>query len=171
MTIQPGLYMFRNHKQTYIRGFQITSNDLGFTLVELMVTVAIIAIMAGFTFAELNSNSYKLKSAAQNIKATIQRGRLEAIKRNRSVTIDFDHNQDGTVDNNGFTIFDDENNTIQTMVFPNIDITPPNSGAIIFSATGTSFSQALTLTNENSDKPEYKITVHPTGRVKIEKSK
>ncbi len=70
----------------------------GFTLVELMVTVAIIALIAGFTFAELNSSSYKLKAAARTLKANMQKARLLAVKESCPVYVDFDLDSDGSSD-------------------------------------------------------------------------
>jgi prepilin-type N-terminal cleavage/methylation domain-containing protein len=85
----------------------------GFTLVELMVTVAIIALVAGFTFAELNTNSYKLKTTAQTLKANLQKARLLAVKNSCPVYVDFDLDSDGGSDstiNNYYVIWKDLNN-------------------------------------------------------------
>jgi prepilin-type N-terminal cleavage/methylation domain-containing protein len=78
----------------------------GFTLVELMVTVAIMAIIAGFTFGNLNSTSYHLKSTAKTLKANMQKARLLAVKENCRVYVDFDFNGDGTVDSS-YTLWKD----------------------------------------------------------------
>jgi Tfp pilus assembly protein FimT len=60
-----------------------------------MVTVAIMAIIAGLTFGNLNSTSYRLKSTAKTLKANMQKARLLAVKENCPVYVDFD------LDNNG----------------------------------------------------------------------
>jgi type IV fimbrial biogenesis protein FimT len=74
---------------------KIKRKSAGFTLVELMVTVSIIAIVAGLTFGNMNSASYRLKSAAKTLKANMQKARLLAVKENCRVYVDFD------LDNNG----------------------------------------------------------------------
>ena len=99
----------------------------GFTLVELMVTVAIMAIIAAFTFGNLNSVSYRLKSTAKTLKANMQKARLLAVKENCRVYVDFDLDNnggsDGTInsyyclwkdiDNGGtFDMLDANNNTV-----------------------------------------------------------
>ena len=70
----------------------------GFTLVELMVTVAIMAIIAGLTFGNLNSTSYRLKTTAKTLKANMQKARLLAVKENCPVYVDFDLDGGGTID-------------------------------------------------------------------------
>ena len=80
----------------------------GFTLVELMVTVAIIALIAGLTFAELNSGSYRLKATAKTLKASMQQARLLAVKHSCPVYVDFDFDGDGSIDD-GYTIWKDLN--------------------------------------------------------------
>ena len=99
----------------------------GFTLVELMVTVAIMAIIAGLTFGNLNSTSYHLKSTAKTLKANMQKARLLAVKENCPVYVDFDlednGGSDGTIntyyclwkdiDNDGsFNMIDINGNTV-----------------------------------------------------------
>jgi len=80
----------------------------GFTLVELMVTVAIISMVAGFTFAELNSSSYRLKSTARTLKASMQKARLLAVKEGCPVYVDFDFDGANGIDS-GYTLWKDLN--------------------------------------------------------------
>ncbi|MCK4378941.1 MAG: GspH/FimT family pseudopilin [Deltaproteobacteria bacterium] len=81
----------------------------GFTLVELMVTVAIMAIIAGFTFGNLNSTSYKLKSSARTLQAKMQQAKLLAVKENCNVFVDFDLDGDSTIDS-FYTLWRDADN-------------------------------------------------------------
>jgi prepilin-type N-terminal cleavage/methylation domain-containing protein len=98
-------------KPTYLQNSKLKS--AGFTLVELMVTVAIMAIIAGFTFGNLNSTSYRLKSTAKTLKANMQKARLLAVKENCPVYVDFDLDSgggsDGTV-NNFYSLWKDLDN-------------------------------------------------------------
>jgi type IV fimbrial biogenesis protein FimT len=61
----------------------------GFTLVELMVTVALVALLMAIgvpTFRDVSLGS-RLTAAANNVLASVQLARSEAIKRNLSVTL------------------------------------------------------------------------------------
>lgn len=61
----------------------------GFTLVELMVTIAVAAILLGIATPSFTSiiNNNRLTAAANEMVATLQTARLEAVRRNRSVTV------------------------------------------------------------------------------------
>ncbi|MEA3451131.1 MAG: GspH/FimT family pseudopilin [Bacteroidota bacterium] len=91
----------------------------GFTLVELMVVVAITALIAGFTMAEINSTSHKLKNAARTLHAKMQQAKLLAIKENCATYLDFDLDNngksDGTLNLNHCTWRDINNNELFTM--------------------------------------------------------
>jgi len=69
----------------------------GFTLVELMVVVALMALCMTFFAMNISSASYKLRSTAFDLRASFQRARLESIKRNRNVYVDFDISNTGNV--------------------------------------------------------------------------
>ncbi|MEA3348865.1 MAG: GspH/FimT family pseudopilin [Pseudomonadota bacterium] len=100
--------------------------EKGFTLVELMVVIAIIALIAGFTVAEINSTSHKLKSTARTLRAKMQQARLLAVKENCNVFVDFDLDGGGTIDSsyslwrdgNNDNTYDDPIELIETITLP-----------------------------------------------------
>jgi type IV fimbrial biogenesis protein FimT len=61
----------------------------GFTLVEMMVTVAIAAVLAGFALPNLSSflQKVKLNAISGSLVASLQLARSEAIKMNRPVIV------------------------------------------------------------------------------------
>ena len=67
------------------------SGDKGFTLIELMVTVAIIGIVAAIAVGSLNTllPRYRTKSAARQVRGDLQKAKLEAVKQNETVLVDF----------------------------------------------------------------------------------
>ena len=71
--------------------FQSLSGENGFTLLEMMVTVAIIGIVAAIAIGSLNTllPRYRVKSAARQIRADLQKAKLEAVKQNRTALVDF----------------------------------------------------------------------------------
>lgn len=67
----------------------LKSSHTGFTLVELMVTIAIVAIIATLaapSFTELSANQ-RVKAAASNLFISILRARSEAITRDTTITL------------------------------------------------------------------------------------
>ncbi|NDY42717.1 prepilin-type N-terminal cleavage/methylation domain-containing protein [Dissulfurirhabdus thermomarina] len=61
----------------------------GFTLVEVLMVCAVIAIMAGMAALYLNSEGLRLRKAAFNLRADVVRAKSEAVKRNRRIEIRF----------------------------------------------------------------------------------
>ncbi|MEN8246364.1 MAG: GspH/FimT family pseudopilin, partial [Thermodesulfobacteriota bacterium] len=77
----------------------------GFTLMELMIVIAIIAIMAGVAIPNFLGwlPEKRLAAGAQDILQGLQKSRSKAIMTNRRVVVNFDAAA------NSFTAFVDEN--------------------------------------------------------------
>ncbi len=71
----------------------ISTGSAGFSLVELMIVIGIIAIMAAVSTPGLLAwlPNYRLKSAARDLYSTLQNARLMAVKENASVRIIFNN--------------------------------------------------------------------------------
>lgn len=64
----------------------------GFTLIEILTVIAIIAVVAGIILPSVTSwlPKYRLRSGAEEIHSTLQLARLGAIKQNTTATVSFD---------------------------------------------------------------------------------
>lgn len=67
------------------------SDDSGFTIVEIMIVIVIVAILASIAFPGMSKwiPNYKLKAAAQELHASMQRAKGMAVKSNRNVGMEF----------------------------------------------------------------------------------
>lgn len=74
---------------TPLRYLRKASGSLGFTLVELMITVAVVAILMAIATPSFTSiiNSNRLASAANEMVATLQTARMEAVRLNTTVKV------------------------------------------------------------------------------------
>lgn len=63
----------------------------GFTLIELMILLGIFGIGASVAIASISSYlpTYRLNEASRDFVSRLQKGRMEAVKRNRMVTVCF----------------------------------------------------------------------------------
>jgi prepilin-type N-terminal cleavage/methylation domain-containing protein len=79
---------------------QKKEKNLGFSLIELMVTIAIISVLSGIAISVYPRDEYKLKKVLRGISTDIQRTKMAAIRENKSHAILF--NAAG-----GYTIYSD----------------------------------------------------------------
>ncbi|MBI5187206.1 MAG: prepilin-type N-terminal cleavage/methylation domain-containing protein [Nitrospinae bacterium] len=84
----------------YLIGF--FKNPKGFTLVELMIVVALIAILGGLAYS--NFKRTKEKIACGDVYSAFQSAKMRAISTGSSAYVDFDMNG-GAVSDNFFTVY------------------------------------------------------------------
>ena len=136
------------------------SKSQGFSLVELLVLVAIIAILAGLSGTALMKwvPQANLKRAARTIVSMCQEAKIEAIKRNHSVSINCV----------------DPDNTCKLQIVSGNALRQFNlntvSGVHVKSTAGSTFTSrgratANTITVRNNAGQELNIVISPSGSI------
>jgi type IV fimbrial biogenesis protein FimT len=147
------------------------NKETGFTLIELMIVIAVIAIAGGIGAVSLSKYApdYRLYSAARELQSTLQQARLLAVKRRVPVAVSFD------VVTNTFQVFTDDGVTpgvldvTETVLkrvgsSPGVDLLAPVPGAIQFNPRGF---LPLGFPGAGVDECHFKNTLNNFRGVKI----
>lgn len=143
---------------------------LGLTLIELLIVVLIIAILSGSAIFYVNTDSYRLKAEANNLKSTLEEVRAEAIKRNTKtkLTVYHDRYKITDKDNNPInipTVYIDENLKMYTA--GNEEFQSDTTRDVTFTSLGrTTFNFHVRLREPKGNF--YKICAHFGGRTWLE---
>ena len=167
----------------------------GFTLLELVTTIVVVAIIVAIGVPSFNNliERNRLKGAAEEVYAGFQNARLESIKLNRSVTVNFnvDAGDDtvwcfglkvnGTCDCTQTDVTqadfceienDADNNDVSTVVassdFPTVKMTAigfAGNRTTITPRRGTALAGSVTLSSQQNE--QLQISLSPLGRVRI----
>lgn len=165
-------------------------NNKGFTLVEILIVVAIFAIGSAIAIPSLMQMGRKdaLKTDARQIKDTLARARMEAIRRNAPVIVEFRQPSndyvafiDNGTSSNTFDSADNliQQNTLKSSTFDvsenggdGIDIGSGNS--IVWDTKGMSTDIGGGMSNGsiyliNNDGVSFEILINQLGNIRIEK--
>ncbi len=137
----------------------------GFTLVELMVTVAVVGILATVAVPSMTGfvNTSRLAGASEELTASLQMAKSEAVRRNRPVTVC--GGQDGSDDCTGSTSWDqiivrhdegdgDDPAVIRRFEFPGAVDVQSSVDEIVFRPSGTvNAQQTLTACIPTANPP------------------
>ena len=135
----------------------------GLSLIELLVVLAIIAILAGTALVYINSDGYRLRAEANNLKSTLQDARMEAVKRNEDASVKLWTQQYET--STGAVV--DLSPHDLSLSFSGGGSLPSGGYTITFSPLGTAPESHYHLKNTSDDS--ISIRINSVGTIWLEK--
>jgi type IV fimbrial biogenesis protein FimT len=144
----------------------------GFTLTELMITVAIMGIVAALAFPMVigRQADRRLEGATQQLVWDLMAARQEAITQNRRVQVFFEGSDTYKIcydaDNDGTVTNCEGNAKITNIQDKYHDVTISSTNNPIFLPRGIA-TNLPTVTVQNAKGSSNDITINITGRVKI----
>jgi len=157
-------------------------NQFGFTLIELMVTVAIVGIVSSLAVAGYLSwkPGYVFRGAVSQIRGDLNRAKMRAVETRRQCKVEFSQNGYQIFDGNQvmassvWTIYKTRDFTdYPQVIIKDLLVGPPRAvsdiGAskprVIFSPRGTANNGAVYVEHPNMSGVD--ISVNTTGRINI----
>lgn len=156
------------------------SGKKGFTLMELMIVIAIIGILSAVAFPMITATlpKYRIRAAARELVIDFKKAKIEAVKRNRNVLLQFTLETAGNpdaggsylffVDEDGDGTFNAGDTSLKTVTMPRgIRLTagPATAG---YTNRGLPSNQT-TVTLQTSDTTRtYNITRTSAGGVRLQ---
>jgi type IV fimbrial biogenesis protein FimT len=150
-------------------------NQKGFSLIELIVVITIIAIAVGITIPVYSSMKPKLRlnGAARQMQGDLMRARMQAISQNNEFRLSFsddnhqyyiwvDVNGNGAPDSDESPVTKDIQTNYYDVVFDSVPSQKPK-----FYPRGTLWPLGFTITLKNSSGTKD-VVVSYAGRIRIE---
>lgn len=148
----------------------------GFTLIEILVVIAIIGILAGVAINSSSTGDIELRQASQNFVLSVQRARSDAIRRNEFAGIHITTYQ--------FSVFEDSNGNrsydagekILSQVnlstdYPNVSLSSDKNVDIVFDPRGfltSTIGQIITFSSSQSNV-SINANISTQGNVSLKK--
>lgn len=154
-----------------LNSLPVFEDHKGFTLVELIIVVAIAAVLAGIGvwYGVSVAPAYRLKGAVSLVQGDLYTAKVRAAKNNRQYKVVFTANgyqvQRGASGSGSFSL--DAVEISRTFAeYPGVSVITADTDDPVFSPRGTSTAVTIKLQNTSDHTKEIKISI--AGRIKIE---
>jgi type IV fimbrial biogenesis protein FimT len=135
--------------------YSVVNNKRGFSLLEMMIVVAMIAILSAVAVIAIKSNmpQYYLSGAARQVLTDLMLTRMKAVSENKEITVTFS--------SRAYTI-----NGLTTDISQFKDVLLASNGSIKYTTMGTTYG-GVTITLASPGLSSKQIIVSTAGGVRI----
>ena len=151
----------RVRRRHYLRPFRWDREQQGITLIELVVVIAIVAIMGAFMAPSIGEwvANYRIRQTARDIASTFQDAKMRAIAKRQSYSITFASNDYQMSTNPADPDIPPQKTTARGVVIGTVGV------VVTFNPDGTSNGGTITITNTQGRT--YNVGVMASGRISI----
>lgn len=138
----------------------------GLSLMEMLIVLLIISIFSGMGLFYVNSDGHRLRSEANNLKSTLQKARMEAVKKGESVkiTVFVDRYE---ISSSNTPVYFNEQITVYTGGEKPVKFEEGTDRDVSITSLGTTNGLHVIIGNKNN---YYSICVNIAGRIWIMKN-
>ena len=143
---------------------KLRTTSSGFTLIELMVTIAVMAIIAGIAAPSISNQlaNQRVKSTAATLENALKEAKVESIIRRREVKLTYNNN------NNVIEIKDDNSNDIASYKYDKNSEIKSTNIEMKFKPNKTSINKTYIICDSNSAVNSRKISITKLGVISSE---
>ncbi|WP_028574218.1 GspH/FimT family pseudopilin [Desulfonatronovibrio hydrogenovorans] len=136
----------------------------GLTIIEALLTLAIISILSGIALVYINSDSFRLNSEARNLRSALSQARMLAVKTNQSATVKI---WTGKYEDSSGVVVDLQAQGL-TLAFSGGGSLPDGGYTLRFSPSGTTPNSHYHLSNQSGET--ISIRMNSVGRIWLERN-
>ena len=138
----------------------------GFTLIELMVTIAVLAIIVGIAAPSISNQlaNQRVKSTTATLVNALKEAKAESLIRRQEIEFSYDNN--GT-DEAGTITFESDNTVIATYQYSAKSKITSSDDEIKFKPSKTVDAMVFTICDSNTDVTPRQVTITSVANITI----
>ena len=143
---------------------KLRMSSSGFTLIELMVTIAVLAIIVGIAAPSISIQlaNQRLKSTAATLNNALKEAKIESVLRRQNMTVVYNNNgnAEGTI-----TVTDTTPKVIASYQYNAKSTIKPAINSIVFKPSKTATAVTYTICDSNTAVSPIEISVSAIGGI------
>lgn len=148
------------------RPLKLHATSSGFTLVELMVTIAVLAIIAGIATPNISLQiaNQRAKSTAATLNTALREAKVESIIRRQILTMTYT-NKSGTANSGSISVKDPSDKVVATYTYDARSTIKSTINSIKFRPTKIADERVYTICDSNASASPRQVSVNALATI------